>query len=545
MLGELRNVPVDPLHATVAGALDAAADGYGARGAVLFQDLGLTYAELRERADRLAAGLAALGLRKGEHVAVWLPNGLEWVVVELAIARLGLVLVPISTRYKRAEAEYILRQSDAVALVLADRFLRIDFLALLDELAGGRFRGSGVASCPSLRHVIVHGERVPPGSVSLAELGGERPLARADHPVVLPQDPFLILYTSGTTGFPKGATLSHRNVVYNTFHMAERMRLDERDRILLMPPLFHVFGCVNGVVAAISHASSVVVQELFEPGDALTLLERHACTAVYGTATMFQMLLDHADLDRGRRPALRTGMIGSMPVPDTVMRGVVERLAAPEICNSYGQTEASVSLLTEAGAGLDVLLRGVGPPVPGVELRVVDPGTDRDVAPGEDGEIRVRGPHLMLGYYKMSEKSAEAVDPDGWLRSGDLGRQVGPGLYRITGRIKDMYITGGLKVYPAEVENILYRHPAVVQVAIVGVPDERLGEVGHAFVQSRPGEQAGPEDMIDFVRARLAGYKAPRFVTFVDEYPTTANGKIQKFRLRDQAARARAEPDRE
>lgn len=524
---------LDPLHATLGEALDRAVDAHPAGTAVLFKDDSLSYAELRGRADRLAAGLLRAGLRPGEHLAVWLPSGLEWVVLELAAARLGLVVVPISTRYKLSEVEYILRHSDAVALVLADRFLKIDFLQMLDRLAGGRFVGPGLVGLPRLRRVIVNGERVPPGAVSLDELDRE-PLAPEGRPLVRPQDPLLILYTSGTTGFPKGAMLSHRNAVWNAYQMAARMRLTPRDRVLLMPPLFHVFGCVNGVVAALSHGASVVVQELFEPGEALSLLERHACTAVYGTATMFHMLLEHPAVDTTRRPALRTGMIGSMPVPDRVMRGIVERLGAREICNSYGQTEASVSLLTRAGDGLEALLRGVGPPIPEVDVRVVDPRTGAAVGPGEDGELCVRGPHVMLGYYQMPEKTAEAVDTDGWVHSGDVGREVGGGLYRITGRIKDMYITGGLKVYPSEVENVLDQHPAVFAAAIVGVPDERLGEVGHAFVRLRSGERAEPRELARFVRERLADYKVPRGVTFVDEFPTTANGKVQKYKLREQ-----------
>ena len=528
----------DPLHATLGELLDQVAEAYPTRTAVIFKDRALSFAELRERADRLAAGLAGVGLGRGDHLAVWLPSGIEWVLVELAAARLGLVVVPISTRYKLAEAEYILRQSDAAALVLVDGFLEVDYLARLDELAGGRFVGPGLAPFPRLRRVIASGARVPSGAVALAELIDGPPLESAEWPAVAPTDPLFILYTSGTTGFPKGAMLSHRNVVYNAFHMGERLRLGPEDRVLLMPPLFHVFGCVNGVVGAFSHTAGIVVQETFDAGEALDLLDRHACTAVYGTATMFQMLLQHPTLTTTRRPRLRTGKIGSMPVPDTVMRGIVEQLGAREICNSYGQTEASVSLLTRAGDGLDVLLRGVGPPIPGVEIRVVDPRSGGPVPDGEDGEICVRGPHLMLGYYNMPDKTAEAVDAEGWLHSGDLGRVVGPGLYQVTGRIKDMYISGGLKVYPAEVENVLYQHPAVVEAAIVGIPDERLGEVGCAFVRLRDGARADSEELIAWVRERLAGYKVPRVVRFVDAFPTTANGKVQKFRLREEAARA-------
>lgn len=521
---------IDPLNTTLGQALDAAAAAHGSRSALIAGEQELTYAALAERVDRLAGGLAELGLRPGDHLAVWLISSLEWVLLELAAARLGLVVVPISTRYRPTEVEYILRQSDAAALVLGDRWRSIDFLALLEQLGVGR------GAYPALRHVVVHGTRLPPGATALADLLGAAPLPAERRPVVQPGDPLFILYTSGTTGFPKGAMLSHRNAISNAFAMGERMRFSERDRLLLCPPLFHVFGCLNGVISVLTHGASLVIQEAFEAGEALELLERHACTAIFGTATMFHMLLEHPNLERTRRPQLRTGMIGSMPVPDVTMRGIVERLGAAEICNSYGQTEASVSLLTEAGAGLAVLLRGVGPPLPGVEVKVIDPATGREVAPGEEGEICVRGPHLMLGYYKQPEKTAEAVDTEGWLHSGDLGRQVDDGLYRITGRIKDMYISGGLKIYPAEVENALYQHPAVLQAAVVGVPEPRLGEVGHAFVQLRPGREVTAEELIAFVRERLASYKAPRYVSFVDRFPTTANGKIQKFRLREQAA---------
>jgi len=514
---------IDPLATTLGQALDRAAEAHGDRPAVICQERGLCYAELRRSADRLAGGLSALGLRRGEHLALWLPSSIEWVLAELAAARLGLVLVPISTRYKTAEVEYILRQSDAAALLCRARWRGIDFPALLGECTPRRF--------PALRHRIVQGPAPPPGAVPLDDL--LRHPAPERFPEVAPADPLLLLYTSGTTGFPKGALLSHRGAVYNAFHMGERQRFTERDRLLLAPPLFHVFGCVNGLLGVLTHGGSLVLQERFEPGECLELIDRHACTAIYSTATMFQMLLEDPAMGRTRRGSLRTGMIGSMPVPEVVMRGIVERLAAPEIVNSYGQTEASVTLLTEAGAGLATLLRGVGPPIPGAEVKLVEPVSGRPVPPGAEGEICVRGPHVMLGYYRMPERSAEAVDAEGWLHSGDLGRALGEGLYRITGRLKEMYIQGGLKVYPAEVEDVLYRHPAVLQAAVVGVPEPRLGEVGHAFVQLRPGKRAEAGELIAFVRERLAGYKVPRGVSFVTEFPTTANGKIQKFRLRE------------
>jgi fatty-acyl-CoA synthase len=386
------------------------------------------------------------------------------------------------------------------------------------------------------------GDHLPSGAVAFGEVAAH---AAPPPREVAPEDPCLLLYTSGTTGFPKGALLSHRGVLHDAFHMGERQCFTPDDRLLLAPPLFHVFGCVNGVVGILTHGASLVLQEVFEPGESLALIERHGCTAIYSTATMFRMILEHPDLPGRDRRTLRTGMIGSMPVPDVVMRGIVERLAAPEIVNSYGQTEASVSLLTEAGAGLDVLLKGVGPPLPGVEVKVIDPASGARVAPGEEGEVCVRGPHLMLGYYKMPDKTREAIDPEGWLHSGDLGREVGDGLYRITGRLKDMYIHGGLKVYPAEVENVLYQHPAVLQAAIVGVPDARLGEVGHAFVQRRPGAAVEGGALLAFVRDRLASYKVPRAVTFVDQFPVTANGKIQKFRLRELAASHGPRPEPE
>jgi fatty-acyl-CoA synthase len=516
---------MDPYHATVNCVLDAMVASQGERPAVLFQDQGLTYRELQRDANRLAGGLAACGLTKGDRIAVWLPSGLDWVRLQFASARLGLVLVPLSTRFKAGEAEYTLRQSDAEALVLPDDWHGIDFLDRLGPVAPDRF--------PALRHLIVRGARRPPGALAFEELATHT--AAGPWPPVRPEDPALMLYTSGTTGFPKGAVLTHRNIVYNAFHMARRQHVTPADRLLVAPPLFHVFGCVNGVIGYLTHGASVVVQEIFEPGETLALVERHRCTALYSTTTMFQMLLEQPGLASCDRRSLRTGMIGSMPVPETVMRAVVERLGASEIVNSYGQTEAPVSLLNEAGVGLAVLLKGVGPPLPGVELRLVNPASGEPVSSGEDGEICVRGPHVMQGYHRAPEKTAEAIDAEGWLHSGDLAREVGDGLYRITGRLKDMYINGGLKVYPAEVENVLYRHPAVLQVAIVGVPEPRLGEVGHAFVRQRPGVPVDAAALIAFVRDRLAGYKVPRAVTFVDSFPLTPNGKIQKFRLREMA----------
>jgi fatty-acyl-CoA synthase len=516
---------MDPLHDTVIDVLDAMAASHGERPAVLFRDQELTYRELQRDADRLAGGLAACGLTTGDRVAVWLPSSLDWVRLQFASARLGLVLVPLSTRFKGTEAEYILRQSDTAALVLADRWHGIDFIERLGPVTPDRF--------PALHRLIVRGERRPVGAVAFEELAVHTPLE--SRPRVRPEDPALMLYTSGTTGFPKGAVLTHQNIVFNAFHMARRQHVTPADRLLVAPPLFHVFGCVDGVIGYLTHGASIVVQEIFEPGESLALIERHRCTAVYSTATMFQMLLEQPRLASCDRRSLRTGMIGSMPVPETVMRDVVERLGVPEIVNSYGQTEAPVSLLNEAGAGLAALLTGVGPALPGVELRLVNPASGEPVSPGEDGEICVRGPHVMQGYYRATEKTAEAIDAEGWLHSGDLAREVGDGLYRITGRLKDMYINGGLKVYPAEVENVLYEHPAVLRAAIIGVPESSLGEIGHAFVQRRPEVPVDAAALIAFIRDRLAGYKVPRAVTFMDNFPLTPNGKIQKFRLRELA----------
>jgi fatty-acyl-CoA synthase len=452
-----------------------------------------------------------------------LPSCLDWVLVEFAASRLGLVLIPISTRFKGAEAEYFLRQSDAAALVLADRWHGIDFLERLGPVTRQRF--------PALRQLICRGERIPAGAVAFPEIAMHGPLG--EYPPVQPEDPLLILYTSGTTGIPKGAVLTHRNVVYNAFHMAARQRVTAADRLLIAPPLFHVFGCVDGVVGYLSHGALVVVQEIFDPAESLVLIGRHRCTAVYSTATMFQMLLEQPGLGACDRRWLRTGMIGSMPVPEVVMRDVVERLGIPEIVNGYGQTEAPISLLNEAGAGLGVLLRGIGPVIPDAEIRIVDPASGDPVRAGQNGEICVRGPHVMPGYYRMADKTAEIIDMEGWLHSGDLGLDVGDGLYQITGRLKDMYINGGLKVYPAEVEDVFYKHPAVLEVAVVGVRDSRLGEVGHAFVRRRPGATEDAGTILAFVRDRVASYKVPRGIVFVEKFPLTANGKIQKFRLRE------------
>ncbi|MFA5027218.1 MAG: AMP-binding protein [Candidatus Methylomirabilota bacterium] len=512
---------MDPHWQTLNELLDGVADLHGDRPAVLFRDEGATFRELRRDASRLAGGLAALGLAAGERVAVWLPSCLDWIRLQFAAARLGLILVPLSTRFKGAEAEYILRNSDANALVVADRWHGIDYLERLGPVSSRRF--------PALRHLVVRGQCQSAGSTAFEDLASHAP--PADYPAVRPDDPALILYTSGTTGCPKGAVLTHWNVVFNAFHMAQRQHVTPADRLLVAPPLFHVFGCVDGVVGYFSHGASVVVQEIFRPNESLELIGRHRCTAVYSTATMFQMLLEQPALGSCDRRFLRTGMIGSMPVPETVMRGVVEQLGVPEIVNGYGQTEAPVSLLTEAGAGLDLLLAGVGPVIPGAEIRLADPATGNAVGPGQTGEVCVRGPHVMAGYFRAAAQTSEAIDAEGWLHSGDLAIEVREGLYRITGRLKDMYIHGGLKVYPAEVENVLYLHPAVLHAAVVGLPDPRLGEVGHAFIQRRTGMPAEASAIMAFARERLADYKVPRGVTFVDEFPVTPNGKIQKFRL--------------
>jgi fatty-acyl-CoA synthase len=531
---------------TFAEVLRRTAERHGQRDALVFPRLGhrRSYAEFRADVRQAARALMALGVGRGENVGIWATNWPQWVVMQFATAHVGAVLVNVNPAYRAHELRYVLQQADITTLLLTDRHKTSNYFDLLAEVcpeleacAPGELRS---ADCPRLRRVVSIQEAKRPGVLAWGEF-----LALADGVAevaldwraepVRPHDVVNIQYTSGTTGFPKGAMLTHRNLLMNAFYVGQRMAFSERDRLAIPVPFYHCFGCVMGTLTcAIYGAAMVVPAESFDPLATLEAIQAERCTAVYGVPTMFIAELSHprfAEFDLG---SLRTGVMAGSPCPIEIMRAVGERLGAREMTIGYGLTEAS-PILTQTATTDDLEHRvaTVGRPIPGAEVRVVAPGSREALPPGQQGELLGRGHGIMAGYYNKPAETTAAITPDGWLHSGDLALETPDGYYRITGRIKDMIIRGGENIYPREIEEYLHTHPAVLDVQVVGLPDERFGEEVCAWVRLRPGAALTDEQLKDFCRGRIAHYKVPRYVVFVDEYPTTVTGKVQKFRLRE------------
>jgi fatty-acyl-CoA synthase len=518
---------------TLGQMLDEAAARDPAHEAIVFRDERVSYGQLKARADAFALGLVALGLRRGDHVVLWMPNRVEWNVAHLALAKAGCVTVTCNSRYKALEVEYVLRQSDAKALILADRFdaAGVDYLELLREIDASSPRLS------ALRHVIVLGSSVPAGCRPWAEVEA---LGRGSDPRVLerigvtPDDPAAMLYTSGTTGEPKGCLLSHGNVYYKCRVYTALHEWTARDRYFVPVPYFHIFGCMGGTAANCLVGSTQVVMDVFDPGEAMRLIEAERVTVFSGVPTMFITILNHPDFGRYDLRSLRTGSIGAAPVPAEIMRRILDSEGGlgMDALVVYGLTEATGGThWTRPGDPLEKRVATVGLPTPEIEDRVVDPITDAPVGPGEEGEVCVKGPTMMMGYYKKPEATAEKLR-DGWLRTGDMGVKDSDGYLRITGRLTDMIIVGGFNTYPAEIENFFLRHPKVLDVSIVGVPDPIMGEAVMAFVIPKAGESLTAEEVAGFARGKIANFKVPKYVEIVASFPLTGSGKVQKFKQR-------------
>lgn len=501
-----------------------------------------TWRQFRDDVRRAARALIGLGIGHGDHVGIWATNLPHWVELQFAAAEVGAVLVNINPAYRAGELAYVVQQADLVALFLTDRFKTSDYFALLGEaLASGRER------FPKLRHLVSIKEQRPnaeqsgglpchawPEFLRLAESVPEAVLERRAA-ACRPDDVVNIQYTSGTTGFPKGAMLTHRNLLLNVYYVGQRLGFSERDRLCIPVPFYHCFGCVLGTLLCVVYGSTMVIPA--ESFDALATLEtvaRERCTALYGVPTMFIAELHHPRFGEFDFSSLRTGMMAGSPCPIEVMRAVVDRMGAREMTIGYGLTENS-PIITQTGVDDDLEHRvgTVGRPLPGMEVRIVAPGSVEPLPVGQPGELIVRGPCVMKGYYNKPKETADAITPDGWLRTGDLAVETEDGYYRITGRIKDMIIRGGENIYPREIEEFLYTHPAIADVQVVGLPDEKFGEEVSAWVRLKPGHCLTEDDVRAFCKGRIAHYKIPRYVVFVEEYPTTVTGKIQKFRLRE------------
>jgi fatty-acyl-CoA synthase len=511
---------------------------------VRHQDVRLTYGELRREVDRLAAGLLTLGLEPGDRIGIWSPNNSEWVLTQFATAKAGLILVNVNPAYRAVELEYALAKVGCKALILADRFKNSDYVGTLREIAPelaqaepGRLQA---ARLPALRWVVTLGADEQPGAISFAELlqrGGtaERERLSALTGRLQFDDPINIQFTSGTTGHPKGATLSHHNILNNGFFVGEAMRLTDRDKICIPVPLYHCFGMVLGNLACVTHGACMVFPgEGFDPLATLETVAAERCTGLHGVPTMFIAELDHPDFARFDLSSLRTGIMAGSPCPTEVMKRVVSRMNMSEVTIAYGMTETSpVSFQSSTGDPLERRVGTIGRIHPHLEVKIVD-ADGRIVPPGTPGELLTRGYAVMLGYWNDAARTAEAIDAARWMHTGDLAMIDAEGYCNIVGRIKDMVIRGGENVYPREVEEFLYRHPKIQDVQVIGVPDERYGEELCAWIKLRPGESATAEEMIGFCRGQIAHYKVPRYYKFVDDFPMTVTGKIQKFVMRQQ-----------
>ncbi|MDX1948840.1 MAG: AMP-binding protein [Pirellulaceae bacterium] len=530
---------------TMGAVLAATARRHSTGEALVFPQLGRrwTWCEFAAEVDAAARGLLALGIARGEHVAIWATNVPQWVLLQFAAARMGAVLVNINPAYRPFELEYVLNQSDSVALFLVDEFKTSNYFTMLAEVCPeiATAQGGTVQSpkFPQLRKVIALKGNSPPGLLTWEDMvaaGSQVPAARLEEIAVglSCHDPINIQYTSGTTGFPKAAMLSHRNLLLNAFHVGECQKLTAADRLCIPVPFYHCFGCVLGTLACVVHGTTMVIPaEYFQARPTLDALEHERATAIYGVPTMYIAQLQEPSL-AGRKFALRTGIMSGAPCPIEVMRQVIDKLGPGEMTIAYGQTEASpVITQTRTDEPLSVRVETVGQPLPGVEVKIVDPATGHELADGEQGELCGRGHIVMLGYYKNPEATAAAIDQDGWLHTGDLAVRLPTGHYKITGRLKDMVIRGGENIYPREIEEFLFTHPAIEQAAVVGLPDAKYGEELCAWVKLKAGTTANEDEIRAFCKAKLAHYKVPRYVKFVTAFPQTVTGKIQKFKIRD------------
>jgi fatty-acyl-CoA synthase len=537
------------LGLTIGQQLDATVAAHADREALVVRQQGVrwTWRELADRADALAAGLLALGLEPGDRVGIWSPNNAEWVLTQFATARAGLILVNVNPAYRLSELEYALNKVGCRALVTATAFKSSDYAGMLrtlapeiDACAPGRL---AAARLPRLSIVVQIGGDSLRGAYRFEEvstLGGEAQRARLAElgPTLQFDDPINIQFTSGTTGAPKGATLTHHNILNNGLFTARGMRFTAEDRLCIPVPLYHCFGMVMGVLGCLTHGATMVFPgEGFDPLAVLETVAEERCTALYGVPTMFIAEMEHPRFAEFDLASLRTGIMAGSPCPIEVMRRAMAVMNLSEITIAYGMTETSpVSFQTAIEDPVERRVSTVGRVHPHLEVKIVD-AEGRVLAPGTPGELCTRGYSVMLGYWDDEARTAEAIDRAGWMHTGDLATIDEDGYCAIVGRIKDMIIRGGENVYPREIEEFLYRHPAIADVAVFGIADQRMGEEVVAWVKLREGEALTEEEVREFCRGQIAHYKVPRHVRFVDGFPMTVSGKVQKFLMREAMAK--------
>jgi fatty-acyl-CoA synthase len=542
---------VSLLGLTIGDMFDQTAGRYPDNEALVARHQGLryTYRQLRVEVDRCARALMALGIEKGQRVGIWAPNCAEWTITQFATAKLGAILVNINPSYRLNEVQYALKQSGCAWLVAAPRFKTSDYTAMIHELtpelAASQPGTLKSATFPALRGVIRLGDEP-----SLGMLGWFALLARAEQVAADElarrqrqqefDDPINIQFTSGTTGYPKGATLSHHNILNNGYFTTELLRFTERDRLLIPVPLYHCFGMVMGNLGCVTHGATMIYpSDGFDAGAVLEAAQAERATALYGVPTMFIAELNHPDFAKYDLSTLRTGIMAGSPCPVEVMKQVQAQMHMHDVAIAYGMTETSpVSTQTRIGAPLAKQVGTVGQVHPHVQIKIVDPQTGQVVPVGERGELCTRGYSVMLGYWDNEEATRTAIDAARWMHTGDLATMDDEGYLNIVGRIKDMIIRGGENVYPREIEEFLYSHPKVQDVQVIGVPDAKYGEEIMAWVKLREGQAATAEEIRDYCRDKIAHYKIPRYVRFVDAFPMTVTGKVQKFLMREESVKA-------
>ena len=528
---------------TLGQALEEIAGRFPDKSALIFKDQQISYRTLRERVQELAKGFLALGIGKNDKVSIWSGNCPEWVYTQLATALIGAILVPVNTRFRTSELEYILGQSDSTALLLMDSFLNIDFGAMLREVCPEvRNASPGIlqsARLPMLKHIIFLGDRKAPGAFSLSEIlrkAESIPDEKLDSALaeVQPDDVIMLQYTSGTTAFPKGVMLTHDGVIRDGYYLGERQTLNSEDILFCPLPFFHVGGAVISTLSVLTHGAAMAFLETYDALESLKLVHKERCTAMNGIETHFLMMYQHPDFYRYDVSSLKKGWaIG----PAEVVRSVYQKMGLTQVLNIYGTSETSPNVTTTfVDDPLELRMAFHGLPHGETEVKIVNPSTGEPLPDGREGEICVRGWNVMKGYYKKPEETAKVIDPQGWLHTGDLGLIDPETRYlKFTGRFKEMLRVGGENVSAMEVESFLLTHPKVKQAQVIGVPDPRLTEVGMAFLELKEGMSATEEEILNFCKGKIANFKIPRYVTFVKEFPMTGSGKVQKFKLKEQA----------
>lgn len=511
------------------------------------RNLRYSFKDLNWMAREIARGLMSLGIARGDRVAIWAPNVPEWVVLQFALAKIGAILVTANTSLRSNEIEYLLKQSEACTLILYKGVRDVDYVETIYEIAPELRRSEPgylkSYKLPALRNVIYIGDETPDGMIrydsllNRAEFVREADLDRRSAEVAV-DDVINMQYTSGTTGFPKGVMLTSRNIVNNGYWLGKNLGFTSRDKLCVPVPFFHCFGCVIGVLGAYSHAASIVPLEWFDPLKVLQFVEQERCTALYGVPTMFLAELEQLDFHTFDLASLRTGIMAGALCPEPLMRKVIDRMNLREMTIAYGLTEASPGVtVTSPDDTIEMRTQTVGRVLPEVEVKIVEPFTGEECAPGAEGELCCRGYNVMKGYFRNQRATDEAIDKDNWLHTGDQATIDGRGYVRITGRIKELIIRGGENIAPKEVEDLLRQNPKVADVYVYGVPDEKYGETVAAAIRLNPGETSSAEEIAAFCDDKIARFKIPRYIVFMDSFPLTASGKVQRFKLREEFVR--------